>query len=149
MTTPIGGATDYSVLLANSSETVPGADTQTQRVTAPDQFGKDAFMKLLVAQLKYQNPLSPMDGNEFLAQQAQFTMLEKLQEIADGSAEQIATAGFQTAAGLLGKKVTWTDNAGDVQSGLVTGSRMEAGRAILLIGETEVALAGVSEVHLP
>ena len=52
---------------------------------------KDVFMKLLVAQIQYQNPLNPSDGIEFMTQLTQFTQLE--QSIAmRQSLETIATA---------------------------------------------------------
>jgi len=42
------------------------------------EIGKDVFLKMLVAQLKNQNPLNPMDGTDFAAQLAQFSSLEQL-----------------------------------------------------------------------
>lgn len=147
MTTPIG-ATDYAALLSASSRNALATDTaSTTKAAAPDALGKDTFMKLLVAQLKYQNPMSPMEGNEFLAQSAQFTMLEKLEEIARGAAEQAAISGLQTSASLLGRKVTWSDGNGGEATGLVTGSRIDAGKAVLLVGASEVPLAAVREIH--
>jgi len=45
---------------------------------ANSTVSKDDFLKLLVAQIRYQNPLNPADGIEFLTQLAQFTELEQL-----------------------------------------------------------------------
>jgi flagellar basal-body rod modification protein FlgD len=45
---------------------------------AMKQLGKDMFLKLLVAQIRNQNPLNPADGAEFLAQLAQFSELEQM-----------------------------------------------------------------------
>lgn len=52
----------------------------TARKTDEDPMGKDAFMTMLIAQLKHQDPLNPMDGTDFTAQLAQFTQLEKKHE---------------------------------------------------------------------
>jgi len=49
-------------------------------------IGKDAFLQLLVTQLQHQDPLDPQDNSEFLAQLAQFTSLESLQQIKEDMA---------------------------------------------------------------
>jgi flagellar basal-body rod modification protein FlgD len=56
-----------------------GSEPQTKPVetSSGDVATKDTFLKLLVAQLKNQNPLSPTDGTQFLTQLAQFTQLEQ------------------------------------------------------------------------
>lgn len=48
-------------------------------------LGKDAFMNLLVTQMQHQNPLEPQADGEFLAQLAQFSSLEQLQDINDNT----------------------------------------------------------------
>ena len=46
-----------------------------------DALGKDAFLNLLVTQLKNQDPLNPMDDRDFIAQMAQFSSLEQMQNL--------------------------------------------------------------------
>ncbi len=54
---------------------------QKQDTKGTSALGKDAFLQLLVAQLQHQDPLSPQDNSEFVAQLAQFSSLEELQNI--------------------------------------------------------------------
>ena len=60
----------------------PTAD-ERDHVESPD---KDMFLQLLVAQMRYQDPMNPTDSSQFLAQSAQFTALEKMQDVADQTA---------------------------------------------------------------
>jgi flagellar basal-body rod modification protein FlgD len=71
-----------------------------------DQLGREAFLNLLVTQLQHQNPLEPQADGEFLAQLAQFSSLESLQEIKKDIAalrsvvEQTANATAVSEGGL-------------------------------------------------
>lgn len=66
-------ATVNNVIAGLASNTAAAATTKNSNV-----LGKDDFMKMLLAQLKNQDPLNPMDGKDFSVQLAQFTSLEKL-----------------------------------------------------------------------
>ena len=114
----------------------------------PQTMGKDTFLKLLVAQLKYQNPMQPVDSSQFMAQTAQFTMVEKLEAMAAQTDALVAGEASQRAAGLLGRQVSWLDGQGAAQSGVVTGTRLGSDGPVLLLGTTEVPLSQVREVAL-
>jgi flagellar basal-body rod modification protein FlgD len=69
---------------------------------------KDTFLKLLVAQLTHQDPLNPVEDKEFIAQLAQFTQVEELQNIRAAMDDLSAAMGIQqitNAASLLGMLV--------------------------------------------
>lgn len=55
--------------------------TTTSTTSTNDILGKDAFLKLLITQLRNQDPLNPMEDKEFIAQMAQFSTLEQMQEL--------------------------------------------------------------------
>src|SRR5436305_9829804 len=71
---------------------------------------EDTFLKLLVAQLKYQDPLSPTDGTQFLTQTAQFTELETLQKIQSQQADAAKSSQMLAAASMVGRSVTYALN---------------------------------------
>ena len=124
----------------------------------PQVMGKDMFLKLLVAQLKYQNPMEPVDSSQFMAQTAQFTMVEKLQAMAAQTEALVAGEASQRAAGLLGRQVSYVDAEGAIQTGVVTGTRFGSDGPVLLLGPgvsgvppentVELSLSDVREVSL-
>lgn len=135
MTTPITGAS----LAASTAKTA---------TTGPSQsMDKDLFLKLLVAQLKYQDPTNPADTTNFMAQTAQFTMVEKLTEVASGQ-QQIATAQLMLGAtNLVGRTVTYTAANGDQVTGVVTSATISGSNPTVRVGNTDVALSSVREVR--
>ena len=80
-----------------------------------DQVGKDEFLQLLVTQLKFQDPESPMDSKEFAVQLAQFSQVEQLMKIND----QLGNMGgdISSVAGYLGNYVVLDGSTTTVQGG--------------------------------
>ena len=67
--------------IVNTGNVLQGLGYNGQTSSSEKILGKDDFLKLLVAQLHYQDPLNPMEGTEFSAQLAQFSSVEQLQNI--------------------------------------------------------------------
>ena len=130
----------------------PIADLMLPSPTAPssrpEQFGKDTFMKLLVAQLRYQDPTNPTDGAEFLAQTAQFTVVEKLEELAKTNAELLAAERLTTATSMIGRSVTYTQGTeGTEATGVVTATRIGPMGPVLQVDGNEIPLTAVTSVN--
>lgn len=132
-------AIQYSVPTAKS--------TATEAVLPPtNSLGKDAFLKLLVAQLKYQDPMKPADSQSFMAQTAQFTQVEKLEEIATQNSQNIRTQGLSTASALIGRTVKYQNAQGAVASGVVTAASLNDDGVKLKVSGMDADLTAVIEV---
>lgn len=112
--------------------------------SAKNELGKDAFLQLLVTQLRYQDPLNPTDDKEFLAQMAQFTSLEQMQNM-NRSFE--ATKAFA----LLGKEIQATvTNEQTSQTETVQGKveyvKMKNGEPYLVVEGKEIPASKVEIV---
>jgi len=82
--------------------------TKTAATANKTSLGKDDFLKLLVTQMKTQDPLNPMDDKDYVAQLAQFSSLEQLTNINTGVTSMNTALGQQTqltAVGFIGKEV--------------------------------------------
>ena len=83
------------------------ADT-TINLAADQDLGKESFLNLLVTQLKYQDPLDPMENTEFVAQLSQFSSLEQLYNIntnLQNNAGISQSLSNSMSAGLIGRNV--------------------------------------------
>lgn len=99
------------------------SDTQTSSGTDTEDMGIDQFLTLFIAQIKNQDPLSPLDSAEFTAQLAQFTSVEQLYGI-NNSLSEIKEAlndqsGQQDLIALIGKTVKANEHTISVEDGVV------------------------------
>jgi flagellar basal-body rod modification protein FlgD len=141
--TTTSGVTGSTGTTATTTST---AGTAVKDRTAID---KDTFLKLLVAQMKYQDPSNPTDPSQFMSQTAQFTTVEKLTNLADLSQKVYDSSRQATATSMIGRTVTWKDVSGNAQSGLVTGVSVGAQTPNLTVGGVKVSLDDVSTVDTP
>jgi flagellar basal-body rod modification protein FlgD len=105
-----------------------------------DAFGKDAFMKLLVEQMRHQSPTDPSDGQQWINQMTQFSMLEQMQQQSAGQVKA-------NAASYLGKTVSWQDAKGQSGQGLVEKIDFSGSEPTLTVaGHAGVKVAEVKDV---
>lgn len=132
------------------------ADTSTPAI-GNSELGRDAFMKLLVAQISNQDPLEPTGQEQFISQLAQFSSLEEMQQVNENllglAVLQQGNALVQQltdSSSLIGKNVTFIDEmSGETLSGNVDSVKVENGQAMLRVGGMDVLLLNVTEVAAP
>jgi flagellar basal-body rod modification protein FlgD len=119
----------------------------TSTVERGDQMGKEVFMQLLVAQMRYQDPSKPVDSSQMMAQTATFTQVEKLEELATQNAAMLVLQEASTAGSMVGRTATYTDNDGASVSGKITSVRLASGsqEAVAVIGGKDVPVGRITE----
>jgi len=104
------------------------------------------FLQLLVTQMQNQDPMSPMQDTEFIAQMAQFTSLEQSKQMSADMAEMRSQTSFQQGIGLLNQQVTVQMGEEPPVTGIVTELKVVAGEPQLFINSTFYALQDVIHV---
>ncbi len=105
---------------------------------------KNAFLNLMITQMQYQDPMNPVEDKEFLAQMAQFSSLEQLQNLYKVQSE---AQGYN----LIGKYIvshSYDENTGDINTveGRVEGVTTKGSDTYVIIGDNEVKLDDIANV---
>jgi flagellar basal-body rod modification protein FlgD len=111
---------------------------------------QEDFLKLLLTQLSFQDPLEPLDNQEFLAQVAQFTGLEQSRQTNDRIESLLAFSSGNQALELLGKTVEVQTVGGPVVAEVST-VRFEAGSPLLTVQAADgqiIADVSLSQITL-
>jgi flagellar basal-body rod modification protein FlgD len=86
--------------------------TQAPKAAVPTNpnatLDKDGFLKLFIAQLQHQDPSSPMDTNDSMAQMSSFSMVEQITNMASSNTKIANSLNTSSAVSLIGKTVTYT-----------------------------------------
>src|SRR4028118_1096594 len=127
MTNPVGGT-------GGASAVTPATATATSSLDRSDQMGKDTFLQLLVAQMKYQDPSKPTSTTEFMSQTATFTQGEKLEEIASQNASLLSLQRSLSAGALVGHTVGWTAQDGSTPTRTASPVRRGTGEPAAVVG---------------
>jgi len=138
-------------------DAVTGTDTvaksgiyTTQPTRTPKQsLDSEAFMQLLVTQLRNQDPSSPMDTNQMISQTTQLAMMEKLTNMDTTSQEGFALQMRTAAAALIGHTVSYLDKNGDTQTGLASSVSYAGSVPVVTVGDAKINLDAILGVVTP
>jgi flagellar basal-body rod modification protein FlgD len=123
-----------------TTTTTPLDPTQTAANKAKlekNNLGKDSFLKLMVAQMKNQDPMNPSDDKQNIAQMAQFSSLEQITNLATATQDLANRMSMTQNVGLLGHNVTYTGKDKTPVSGTVDGMNIgKDGTATLTVDGT-------------
>ena len=110
-------------------------------------LGKDDFLKLFVAQIQHQDPSKPMDDTAFMGQMASFSTLEQISNMANQNTRVADALTQSQSISLIGRTVTYEDEAGGIHTGKVEKVSTEGGKSVLTVnGVPGVDPATVSAV---
>lgn len=115
-----------------------GGTTAEQQTTAVQQstLGQEEFLRILLTQLQYQDPLKPLDNQQFIAQMAQFTSLAQTTEMNDRIDTLLTIQAATQSIGLIGKTVE-IQTAANTAVGTVTSLAFSEGQPSLTIRTSE------------
>ncbi len=136
--------------VAKAAGASSGDDTKS--LVPKEELGKDAFLQLLVLQMKMQDPLDPMDNTDMIAQLAQFSALEaqtNLNESFDLLSGNVDQLNFISGAQLLGKTVTGLDVNDEMLTGVVDSVHLDGSLVMLNVDGKLMSMANVYSVTSP
>lgn len=114
-----------------------------------ETLGKDDFLRLLVMQLKYQDPLEPLKNEEFIAQLATFNSLEQMINLNKSFEVLLSLQQMTQASSLIGKQVVYYDSDGNSHEGIVDSVELYGGIPMLNVDGTAIPIDSVAEISLP
>lgn len=115
-----------------------------------EQLGKDSFLKLLITQLSQQDPTQPMEDKQFIAQMAQFSSLEQMNNIASDMKSLNMKAKSSEAYEMIGKHIqAFNTETGRPIEGIVSHVVRKPDDVMLMVNGTEVRMDEVSAVFAP
>jgi flagellar basal-body rod modification protein FlgD len=122
-------------------------------VTSQNTVNQSDFIQLFLKQLQFQDPLQPVDNQEFLAQLAQFSNLQEAQQTSDNTNGLLVMNSSVQALSLLGKTVTYQSVDGSTSAtGTVSGVAFNSSGPTLTIqtgtqAQTGIGLSQISAVN--
>ena len=134
-----------------NNATINTSNTTAGKITTKDQqsqMDKDAFLKLLAAQARTQDPMNPTDSTAQIAQLAQFSSLEQMNNMASQMQKLATSIDTQRATALVGRTVTYKGADGADVTGVVEKVKVGSeGPKLTVAGKDDIDPAYLTEVR--
>jgi flagellar basal-body rod modification protein FlgD len=140
------GTSGTSASSGSSGSSSSSSSSSSTSSGAPSMLDRDAFLKLLVAQLKYQDPSKPADASEMISQSAQLSVVDKLDQISKSINESSATNRLNLGGSIIGKQVTFAGKDGVPVSQVVTSVSFTGTTMVLRAGTWDVPIDAVTSI---
>ena len=122
----------------------------TDSTSATQTLGESDFLQLLVTELQNQDPLNPVHNKEFIAELAQFSSLEQMQNM-NTSFQTLLTqqslSQLNFAVNLVNHNIVGTDSSGNQVTGAVTNIDYSSGNTSVVVNNTSVSLANIIKIY--
>ncbi len=142
-----------SVDIMQKPEKQQGVTSQNDSPIATSEeidLDRDAFLKILITQLRYQDPMNPMEDKEFIAQMAQFSSLEQMQQMNRSLNTFLESNFLYQASSLIGKEVTIKGTEDEIKGIVQEISFTEYGPKVILENGEEYPMSqivGISSIR--
>lgn len=133
-----------------------GSEDATSTVSGHDELSRDAFLQLLVMELRNQDPTNPIDSTDMISQLAQFSALEAAMSLNESFDEltqrfealvgNVDQLNFISAQGLLGNYVQGTLPSGALHGGLVEAVHLDGSIVVLTVDGQPMPMTGVLSI---
>ncbi|MFA6807418.1 MAG: flagellar hook capping FlgD N-terminal domain-containing protein [Eubacteriales bacterium] len=140
--------------ISSVDSTYTSTNNNTITSTVNKELGQDEFLKLLTEQLKNQDPMSPMDDTDFIAQMAQFSSLEQMNNVADSldelkniCSQMYSQSLLSQGIAMIGKEVAGIDGDGIAVNGEVKATKCVDDILKVQVGENWLNMEDISEVR--
>src|SRR3954453_3203193 len=95
--------------VTNTGSATSTTSATTATTNPKSILGKDDFLKLMMTQLQHQDPMSPMNDQDFMGQMAQFSSLEQASNMAQTLAQMSSASQVSQGVSLIDRTVRWVD----------------------------------------
>ena len=144
-------------MVSNVGRSIEDFSIPTSQRAVSDDLGQADFLKLMVEQMRNQNPLDPQDNGEFFSQIAQFQTLDAMNVISDAITTLVEISGLSNASSLIGRSIvaevpqrpdpaTGFPRPAEDVSGVVERVTFDSNGAVLHVGELAIPASMVVEI---